>query len=870
MKKRLLAFIVVITVICSSFGFSAIADDALENVTAEEIYATEEFDICVALGIFTDSVKPGDAVTRGALAQSSARLLNLQDIVPTGSDFEDVSQSSPYYNAIGMVSKSDIMLGDGTGKFRPNDNAKLADVATVLVRTIGYDVVAQSKGGYPTGYLGQAGVLGILEDVSVQDELNFNEFAKIIVNTFEVEILSLEILPGNGTYKLTDSTVLDLMNITEIEGVVKKNDITGLYPTDKPCNPGYVLIDDTLVLNGDTGLENMLGHTVVVYAEDSTKDYERIAYYAADDDAEDMLIDFDDVDTSYNFFQKNDIKYYDADGRLKSEKIESGFAVIYNGVASNFRTMELIENNEGTLRIIDSDSNSKADVLIIEAYQDYVVDSVYLEQNIIVEKTGKQFDFDDLFGENSVEIVDNEGNTKTMSDLYEWSVLSVYDSYIEGKANSGYRFVKIVVSDDCLDGTLDSIADRNGNKEITIDGIEYMVSEFYPKSSSVHSIELGLKGTFCLNAFNKICAYKVDELEKLYTKYGVLVDAHIGEGFDTSVSYKIYSQDGEWIMPLAAKNVMFDGERKKEEARYNCLLENGTVKRQIIRYKLDDNGELYYIDTPTVGSNEENDSLHLLYTVDDPPMYYRSGPGSFGRILNKTPFTVTFSIPTDPEKEDEYGLLISYNEGTKLAVEGYYDTTPFEASCIVMYDVAASAIELSQARLVGKITRTLHNDEEVYKLTTYGPGGEKVIFAELDATGIEDVACGDVIAYSTNGLGIINNVQMVYDLSERKVEVADSGFFSEHRVFSGWIYKKYNNKFSLSFDEVTNDTKNKALETFDLEKYSSSYTYHITTETVSKAKGTDLFDYDTFNTSYSFVVGTDYTDHPRALFIYIE
>ena len=869
MKKRLLAFIVVITVICSSFGFSAIADDALENVTAEEIYATEEFDICVALGIFTYSVKPGDAVTRGALAQSSARLLNLQDIVPTGSDFEDVSQSSPYYNAIGMVSKSDVMLGDGTGKFRPNDNAKLADVATVLVRTIGYDVVAQSKGGYPTGYLGQAGVLGILEDVSAQDELNFNEFAKIVVNTFEVEILSLESLPGNGTYKLTDSTVLDLMNITEIEGMVKKNDITGLYPTDKPCNPGYVLIDDTLVLYGDTGLENMLGHSVVVYAEDSTKDYERIAYYAAADDAGDLLIDFDDVDTSYNFFQKNEIKYYDADGRLKTKKIESGFAVIYNAVASNFRTMDLVANKEGTLRVINNDSDGNADVIIIEAYQDYVVDAFSLEQKVLTDKFGKNLDFDNL-DEEDIVVVDKNGTPKTLGDLREWDVLSVYDSYVDGKNNSGDRFIKIIISTDSIDGTLDSISENNGNMSITIDGSVYDVSTFYISNATIPALTLGMTGTFYLNATEQVTAYGVNAIEKLNMKYGVLVDAYKGDGFDTSVAYKIYTQKGEWITPLAAKNVKVDGTTKKDEKRYECLLESGTVKRQIIRYKLNDDGNITYIDTHKLGSNESDNTLHLLHSIDDGGLRYRSGPHSFSRKVNLTQNTVTFSIPTDPNaSDDEYGTNIKYNEAYATFVEAYYDTTPFEASCVIMYDANASDIMIEYSRLVGRISKVIQNDEELYKLTTYGTSGEKIVFAELDAEGIKEVSEGDVIAFSTNGIGNINKVQMVYDLSERETKVKDDGFAADQRVFSGWIYKKYKDIFSLSFIPITGDTANESLETFTLSKY-KAFVYDISENAVRTASRDDLLDYDNFDSNCGFVVGADHGDHARGLFIYVE
>lgn len=869
MKKRLLAFIVVITVICSSFGFSATADDAMENVTAEEIYATEEFDICVALGIFTDSVKPADAVTRGALAQSSARLLNLQDIVPTGSDFDDVSQSSPYYNAIGMVSKSDIMLGDGTGNFRPNDNAKLADVATVLVRTIGYDVVAQSKGGYPSGYLGQAGVLGILEDVSAQDELNFNEFAKIIVNTFEVEILSLESLPGNGTYKLTDSTVLDLMNITKIEGIVKKNDITALYSANQPCNQGYVLIDDTLVLYGDTRLKDMLGCSVIVYAEDTTKDYERIAYYATVAKMGDMLIDFDDVDTSYNFFQKNEVKYYDADGRLKTKKIESGFAVIYNGVASNFRTMDLVVNKEGTLRFIDNDSNSSADVVIIEAYQDYVVDAFSLEQKVLTDKFGKNFDFNNL-DEEDIMVVDKNGTPQSLTNLKEWDALSVYDSYVDKKTNSGDRFVKIIISTDTIDGTLDSISKNNGNMKITIDGSEYDVSAFYISNAGIPSLTLGMKGTFYLNAADQVIAYDMNAVEKLYLKYGVLVDADRGEGFDTSVAYKIYTQKGEWITPFAAKNVKIDGETKKDDERYNCLLESGTIKRQIIIYKLDDEGNITYIDTQNLGSKESDDTLHLLHSINDSGLRYRKGPNTFSRKVNLTQNTVTFSIPSDPNADDdEYSINILYDEANPKSIEAYYDTTPFEASCVFMYDASASTIKLSQSCLVGRISRVIENDEEVYKLTTYDSSGEKVVFAEIDADGIKKVSEGDVIAYSKNGVGNIDNVQMVYDLSEKEKKVEDSKFLSDERVFFGWIYKRYKNMFSLSFNEITGDTASESLETFNMGQY-KTFVYDISEDTVKAASQADLLDYDNFGDDCGFVVGTDYCDWPRALFIYVK
>lgn len=83
----------------------------------------------------------------------------------TASPFSDVKVGVWYTGWINLAYSAGYIQGDGNGLFRPNDNITENEVITVLVRLLNYN--DNLTGTWPVNYVRQAGVLGLLDDVSL-------------------------------------------------------------------------------------------------------------------------------------------------------------------------------------------------------------------------------------------------------------------------------------------------------------------------------------------------------------------------------------------------------------------------------------------------------------------------------------------------------------------------------------------------------------------------------------------------------------------------------------------------------------------------------------------------------------------------------
>ena len=148
--KKVLALVVVFAMMLSTVAFAGsfpdVADDA-DYASAIETLA--------AMGFFkgddNGNFNPDATITRAEYAVIVCRLLGIEGSATGKCDFTDAADhwATGY---IKMANQYGIVKGYGDGNFGPDDAVKYEEAVKMLVCALGYEPMATSKGGYPTGY----------------------------------------------------------------------------------------------------------------------------------------------------------------------------------------------------------------------------------------------------------------------------------------------------------------------------------------------------------------------------------------------------------------------------------------------------------------------------------------------------------------------------------------------------------------------------------------------------------------------------------------------------------------------------------------------------------------------------------------------
>ena len=151
--KKTLAVVLAFAMVLS-MGFSAFA---YTDVTAGTKVA-EAVGVLSNLGIFTGfedgTFKPEDTVTRAQMAAIICRTLGYEDQAQSSAGstiFNDVPASHWASGYVNVAQSLQIVNGYGDGNFGPEDQVTYEQAVKMIVGALGYELDAQSKGGWSTG-----------------------------------------------------------------------------------------------------------------------------------------------------------------------------------------------------------------------------------------------------------------------------------------------------------------------------------------------------------------------------------------------------------------------------------------------------------------------------------------------------------------------------------------------------------------------------------------------------------------------------------------------------------------------------------------------------------------------------------------------
>lgn len=772
--KKVFALVLALSMILSTFTALTLTASAAAEPTFSDIAGTsyeDAVEVLSALGIvagYEDGTFGGDKiVTRAEMAAFIVRELGLAATASSatgGAQFTDVPANHWAAGSIDVATRKKIIVGNGDGTFNPDATVTYEAAVKMLVCALGYDIVAQKQGGWPTGYLIQGAALGLTDGIDGIDgasDCNRGVVATLLFNALEVDLMEEVIYTGGtasseATYK---TLLFDNLKVTKYydaeivatpaQGATKtaagSAKIAGSY--DYYGNEGLYK-NGLKVQIGETDPDAVFGSTVIVYCKDNGANVPPTMLCIVEDStaqetAEIAVADFYGTNAvitpgKSNTEGENTSKHYtklyyktqeDTKAQyvrlLDTDQYANFCQLVINGTVQDEADWTKIDGLEnGVIKLIDNKtfdiaesknytgSDGIYEKVIVDAYFDFVVSDVDTEENMILTVDGTEITLDE---NKKYAIVDSEGAEVKIEDLQENDVLSVYTDNFERAKVDDAEVLNIVVYNEPVEGTVT----EKTSKAIYIDGTKYKVSGGLVK---LEEYELEDTGIFYINAAGDIVYSDTTAAAK-----------------DYAVFYQVY-QDG-------ARKIIFNLVTSESETLELTAVSN----IDIVKYE-----------SVEVGKDDQNNPI-MAYKKQPVTEYKFSRDGDIAKAVADlsttnadgvyTPYLASYSLKSGSETQ----IDTIYLAGVVTGTESKYDTrfakwdvnvsasyNKNEAtfgsyvldSSTVIFDIPTSITEVEDAdkiRVIGKDqleSNTTYNDVTVYEVDKNGIAKALVIRTE--------------------------------------------------------------------------------------------------------------------------------------------
>ena len=496
-----------------------------------------------------DVFAPHINLTRAELSTIIMRLMKLENSVGTGGIFSDVDTEHWACGNIEAAYGMGIIKGMGDGTFMPDAEVTYAQAIKMFVCTLGYEVHAEASGGYPGGYMAKASQLGLLKGVAAAGAdvaITRADMAVMMYNTLGVNLLqetSFGAGASGGYAEAEGKTLLsEYRGIYEVKGLVTANYYTALKTSESKVGKGYVAIDGKVFYAGESDAENLLGYEVKAYytVPDATEIPE-IVYVSANSGVNSVTVSSAYIDEEET--TKINLEYKTQDGAVKSFAIDNGATLVLNGLVKDEWTKADMIPALGTVTVIDN--RSENDVIIVEAYVNYVVKSVNSISKTILFKEGTPLVVDPADTSKKINLIGSNGEAIEIDALSQWNILSVAKS-------ADNKIIKAVKSDVTVSGKVT----ESDAEEVVIAGVKYNVDASLPNGSLI-APSLNMTAVYSLDFMGNIAAVDIDSATTY--KYGYLVGAKNKKGIGGIGQFKIFTEDGQMLLMDAAEKVLLNG-----------------------------------------------------------------------------------------------------------------------------------------------------------------------------------------------------------------------------------------------------------------------------------------------------------------------
>lgn len=839
----------------------AYADFSAYSESDRETYM-QDAALLQKLGVLDETPDITKTVTRSEYAKILVSLVlgecNISEETEIG--FSDVGADNENAAYIYQGYNLRLFSGFDDGTYRPNDMIMVEDAVASLVKAMGYRILAEEKGGFPSGYLTVASQNGIFDglDIYIGYNLTYGTFVRMLINSFGAEFL-VPIYTNTSNdinYKKGENGFLERLRIEKKVGIVTANKYTHLTNDSTVAKNALDIDGQTYFTEED--YSDFLGYKVVFYVS-SEGNRDEIVYIARKSSMNrEKLITAEDL---YSYSQRT-YEYSEGD-RNRRLTLPTRISIIYNGVCAAEPTAAMMKPENGEVRFVDNNNDGVYDVLFITDYETWIVKSVAAEDKRIydMDKNG----YLDLSEADFIHISDTDGNEITLPELKRYNVLSVT------RSQNG-RAAGIIVSSSTVK---DVITSFSGDGKVEIGGKEYEVLDFVGIDRSC----VGKSGTFFLDFMGKIAYFIDNTLSGM--AIGFLVDAQTtNSAIDSKMMIKLYSTDERMLVLNCTERIKIDGVKYRDSEKAITALRKGEteISCQPVLYKTDERGDVTEINTPynsadnpnaQPGSEETADSLRLLTKIVDAEddVIWQNGSGLFnGKISASTDF-ILFNIPGSPKTANEREFSITEMSGLDEqpaceSVEFYSaDSNNLISSIGVMYGSSGS-VKPGGAKygVIANVATVLNEGNEVTKVTIEMHNGSRtVLFDPSDATviGLSDgqtLHVGDFVEYYAGASGYISWMNVLYIHDSEDMNVKQGSYWAKSRAASGYVFSREKDIISISAEPISGELAQDTLDVQDLGRYKKIMQYDSKRNILFDITANEIYDWKSVGLEYSKII----------------
>jgi len=789
--KKLISSAVALSVAASMFAsvsFASIPSDTIGTDIETEATVLGALEIMVG-DAGTGTFRPDDPIKRSEVTRVGVALMGLSDVAHSSKDpsiYPDVANDHWAKGYINVASGANLVVGDDTGEFRPDDQIKYSEAVTIIVKALGYEPKASASGGYPSGYMTTASSIGLTKGVpgSASELIERGDVAKLAYNALTINLMEQIGFGDKVDYQITDKTLLsDKLDTELVVGKVEAIGSSALKSEDA-VERDEIKIAGRVFKTGSADIRNILGFTVDAYvtAKSGTKAQKLLAAIPSEGENRVLTVGADSI---YKI-EDSAIHYYeDAEKSSKTVKaaIDSDAFYMYNGMATSKEKLVAIPS--GSVVLLDSDSDKEYDVVFINETENYVVDAVYPSTHKITDKYGNGTLELDTEDETKTVILEKGSEKITVKDLAEWDVITVTKS-----EDSSLIYATAVQK------SISGRVSETDGKYVYIDGRKYRTASNYKDT-----ISLGDEGTFYLDYEGKIAAVNTKSLKS--SNYAYLIKASVSNGMDSGLKLKVFTKEGEIKIIDATDKIKVNSS-------------SGLTPQEALS-KIGDDGKLITFETNSKGfvskintftdSDVVNETIFTRNVSEENVVYRANSSKLITSEMNITvdDKTLIFDLP-EGGKESEYSMRDKsiFSDGGLYNVEIFDVSEDYRAGVIIVTNSQAKPDEASAVAVVDSITSTTGKDgETVHKLYALSEGKEISIISETDKVFVKDggklLSQGDIIQYRTNSKGNADAIELLFDVSKKDEEFKNS-LSDDHMVLYGKISKKFSDSVNVQIN----------------------------------------------------------------------
>lgn len=759
---------------------------------------TYERSVLSALGIINvgNNFNPSESVTRAQMAHYLVRFLNISGMNSTSIEkiYSDVNENTDYVSDIYIMTQLGVLKGFKDGSFHPNDPIVFHDAVKVIMTMLGYTLPAERAGGYVAGYLKYAYEIDLFDNLEVYPSdriLSSSELIILLYNMLDAEFISDSFGVGNTVSKEGETVLTDMLKIQKGKGVVTANSLTGLT-TAEGTEKGKVIIENTLFDCGQTNINDYLGCNVEFYYKTDYDIDENVILYAKLATNNKILeINSDDI-IGYN---DNTISYYSEKNKQEKARISVITDLIYNNKPSQSIANEDICIKNGTLRLIDNNSDGIYEVVIAKDYRTICVQAIDYVKGRIFDKydpaKSLHIELNDI--DKSVFIYDREGNPTTLNAIEKDALLCCLIS-----RNNDIVEIYEVVNE--IIGVIEEKSVEDDSLFITVNGKTYKVAEVLRNYGT--EFEIGTNSIFYLDIQGQIAQV----IEGNNTKYSwaYLKAKGFTRGLNKQLILQLFDQGS---LPNAlnelncVKALKINGIKYKDVSEQDSLIADSVGG--VIRYCKNADGEI--TDIRTI----DGDKFEKIFEGNG---YLDRGTDTFDSKFAITGTTGVFMLPSEGKETGySYGTVDSllkhdtvYNN---MKAYRLTDGSLFCDMLIIVDDDTAQYTRYSPVIFVEKVIMALNEDGNMEKqIRGFKDGKQISIFAEDDSilnnlSAFGDVSGetyaakrGDLLLCNLSTDGKIKSAQLLYRASEHKIfsetNPSSESANAANRILKGYIYQR--------------------------------------------------------------------------------